>query len=114
MNDTAPALVSVSESAAKRISFLRDQENVPGAMLRVAVAGGGCSGFQYEFSFDDNIADDDTVVEGFGERVLIDASSLLFLAGSEVDYVDDLIGAFFTVNNPNATATCGCGTSFAV
>lgn len=114
MNDTAPALVRVSESAAKRIAFLRDQENVPGAMLRVAVAGGGCSGFQYEFSFDDNIADDDTVIEGHGERVLIDASSLLFLAGSEVDYVDDLIGAFFTVNNPNATATCGCGTSFAV
>ncbi|RME68891.1 MAG: iron-sulfur cluster insertion protein ErpA, partial [Alphaproteobacteria bacterium] len=78
------------------------------------VLGGGCSGFQYKFDFDDKVADDDTVVERDGVALLVDSMSLLYLAGCEVDYVEDLIGASFRVNNPNASSSCGCGASFAV
>jgi iron-sulfur cluster insertion protein len=83
-------------------------------MLRVSVSGGGCSGFQYGFTFDDARNGDDRVVEKDGVTVLIDEMSWEFLAGGEIDYVEELIGAYFTVRNPNASATCGCGTSFAV
>lgn len=110
--DTGP--ITISDSAVKRIVALRDQENMPDAMLRVSVSGGGCAGFQYGFDFEHKVADDDVVVEKGGISVIVDPSSLMFLFGSEVDYVEDLIGAFFTLNNPNATSTCGCGTSFAV
>ena len=110
----APSLLTVTESAAKRIAFLREQENQPNSRLRVSVTGGGCSGFQYGFGFDDTVNDDDTVIEAHGAAVVVDSSALLFLSGSQIDYVDDLIGAYFSVNNPNATATCGCGSSFAV
>ncbi len=108
------SLLTVTENAAKRIAFLREQENQPKAMLRVSVSGGGCSGFQYGFGFDEAVNDDDTVIEAHGAAVVVDSSALLFLSGSEIDFVDDLIGAYFSVNNPNATATCGCGSSFAV
>jgi iron-sulfur cluster assembly accessory protein len=83
-------------------------------MLRLAVTGGGCSGFQYNFALDDARAADDLAVEEGGVTVLIDSTSLEFLKGAEIDFVDDLIGASFKVNNPNATSSCGCGTSFSV
>jgi iron-sulfur cluster assembly accessory protein len=83
-------------------------------MLRIAVTGGGWSGFQYNFAIDDARADDDLVVERDGATVLIDPMSLDFLKGAEIDFVDDLIGQSFKINNPNATSSCGCGTSFSV
>ena len=83
-------------------------------MLRLAVTGGGCSGFQYDFALDDAKQPDDLVLERDGATVLIDPVSLDFLKGAEIDFVDDLIGAMFKVNNPNATSSCGCGTSFAI
>lgn len=105
--------VTVTEAAAKRIAFLMAQE-ADGAKLRVAVNGGGCSGFQYSFGFDAQVNDDDLVLERDGAVVLIDGASLAFLGGAEIDYVDDLMAAHFQINNPNATASCGCGTSFSV
>lgn len=106
--------ITISDSAVKRIAALREQENQPDAMLRVSVSGGGCAGFQYGFGFENTANDDDIVVEKDGISVVVDQSSLMMLFGSEVDYVEDLIGSFFTLNNPNATSTCGCGTSFSV
>jgi iron-sulfur cluster insertion protein len=105
--------VTVSPRAAKRIAAILTGEG-QGAMLRLAVTGGGCSGFQYNFALDDAQLDEDLVVEKDGARVLIDPVSLDFLAGAEIDFTDDLIGQAFKVNNPNATASCGCGTSFTV
>src|ERR1700753_348289 len=105
--------VTISERAARRIGeILKSEGN--GAMLRISVEGGGCSGFQYKFDVDRARADDDLVIEREQAVVLVDPSSVPFLAGSEVDFVDDLIGASFRVHNPNATASCGCGTSFSV
>ncbi len=108
------APISVSESAAKRIAFLMKQEGDPDVMLRVTVMGGGCSGFQYGFDFDKTRSDDDVVVERDGVTVITDSMSLLYLAGAEIDYVEDLIGAAFAIKNPNATAECSCGNSFTV
>jgi iron-sulfur cluster assembly accessory protein len=105
--------VTVSTRAAKRIAQILKAESEP-MMLRLAVTGGGCSGFQYNFALDGTRQDDDLVVEHDGATILIDPVSLDFLKGSEIDFVDDLIGASFKVNNPNATSSCGCGTSFAV
>jgi iron-sulfur cluster assembly accessory protein len=105
--------VSVSANAAKRIAQILKAES-DSAMLRVAVTGGGCSGFQYNFTIDDTRMDDDLVVARDGATVLIDPMSLDFLKGAEIDFVDDLIGAAFKINNPNATSSCGCGTSFSV
>jgi iron-sulfur cluster assembly accessory protein len=105
--------VTVSARAARRIAEILRAESET-AMLRVAVTGGGCSGFQYNFAIDDARLDDDLVVERDGVTVLIDPVSLDFLKGAEIDFVDDLIGQAFKVNNPNATASCGCGTSFSV
>ncbi|MBS0273090.1 MAG: iron-sulfur cluster insertion protein ErpA [Proteobacteria bacterium] len=110
--DTASP-VTVSASAAKRIAQILKAEAAP-AMLRVAVTGGGCSGFQYSFTIDDTKLDDDLVVARDGATVLVDPVSLDFLKGAEIDFVDDLIGAAFKINNPNATSSCGCGTSFSV
>jgi len=105
--------VTISERAARRISqILKDEGD--GAMLRISVEGGGCSGFQYKFDIDHAQADDDVVIARDSAVVLVDPASAPFLAGSEVDFVDDLIGASFRVHNPNATASCGCGTSFSV
>ncbi len=108
------APITVSESAAKRIAFLRDQGNKPDVMLRVTVLGGGCSGFQYNFGFDSECNEDDVQVERGDITVVTDNMSLLYLAGSEIDYVEDMIGAAFTIRNPNATAECSCGNSFTV
>jgi len=105
--------VTISERAARRIGEILTSEG-NGAMLRISVEGGGCSGFQYKFDVDRARADDDLVIERDSAVVLVDSASVPFLAGSEVDFVDDLIGASFRVNNPNATASCGCGTSFSI
>ena len=105
--------IIVSERAARRIGEILRQEPA-GAMLRVSVEGGGCSGFQYKFEFERARASDDAVVSRDGATVLIDPVSMQYLKGSEIDFVDDLIGAAFKINNPNATASCGCGTSFSI
>jgi iron-sulfur cluster assembly accessory protein len=104
---------TISDRAARRIGEILKGEG-SGAMLRISVEGGGCSGFQYKFDVDRAKADDDLVIERESAVVLVDSASVPFLAGSEVDFVDDLIGASFRVNNPNATASCGCGTSFSI
>jgi iron-sulfur cluster assembly accessory protein len=105
--------VTISERAAKKIGAILAKEG-DGAMLRISVEGGGCSGFQYKFDVDRAKADDDLVIARDAAIVLVDPASVPFLAGSEVDFVDDLIGASFRVHNPNATAACGCGTSFSI
>ena len=105
--------VTVTERAALRIGeILKGEPN--GTMLRVSVEGGGCSGFQYKFDTERTRADDDIVIEKSGATVLIDPVSLNHMAGSEIDFVDDLIGSSFKINNPQATASCGCGTSFSI
>jgi iron-sulfur cluster assembly accessory protein len=107
------ATVTVTEQAARRIGEILSRET-PGAKLRVSVEGGGCSGFQYKFDVEHAQADDDIVLTRDAAIVLIDPVSLGYLAGSQIDFVDDLIGASFKVNNPNVTASCGCGTSFSL
>jgi iron-sulfur cluster assembly accessory protein len=105
--------VTMTERAARRIGeILKGEPN--GAMLRVSVEGGGCSGFQYKFDFDQTKSADDLVLTHDGVVVLIDPISVQYMAGAEIDYVDDLIGSSFKINNPVATASCGCGTSFSV
>ncbi|HEY0441169.1 MAG TPA: iron-sulfur cluster insertion protein ErpA [Xanthobacteraceae bacterium] len=105
--------IRVSERAARRIGEILQGEPA-GTMLRVSVEGGGCSGFQYKFDMERERAGDDVVIERAGAVVLVDPVSSQYLAGSEIDFVDDLIGASFKVHNPNATASCGCGTSFSI
>jgi iron-sulfur cluster assembly accessory protein len=105
--------VTITERAARRIGQILKSEG-DGAMLRISVEGGGCSGFQYKFDVDRAKAEDDLVISREEAVVLVDSASAPFLAGSEVDFVDDLIGASFRVVNPNATASCGCGTSFSI
>lgn len=108
----APALV-VTERAARRINAILAGE-AQGSKLRLSVNGGGCSGFSYDFGFDRDIGDDDIVIEKDGATVLVDSVSLPFVAGSVLDFVDDLMGQSFRVQNPNAKAACGCGTSFSI
>ncbi|MBV2142877.1 iron-sulfur cluster insertion protein ErpA [Falsochrobactrum sp. TDYN1] len=105
--------ITVSESAAKRIAKIISSEPDKSA-LRVSVEGGGCSGFSYKYDLVDEQADDDLVIEKLGAKVLIDSISVPYLDGSEIDFVDDLMGQSFQIRNPNATASCGCGTSFAL
>ena len=105
--------ITVSERAAKRIGEILKGEPA-GTMLRVSVEGGGCSGFQYKFDIEHEQASDDIVITRDAATVLIDPISLGYLAGAQIDFVDDLIGASFKVNNPNVTASCGCGTSFSL
>jgi iron-sulfur cluster assembly accessory protein len=107
------ATVTMTERAARRIGEILKAEPA-GSMLRVSVEGGGCSGFQYKFGFEQAKAADDLVLAKAGATVLIDPTSVKYMEGAEIDYVDDLIGAAFKVNNPVATASCGCGTSFAI
>ena len=106
--------VLLTDRAARRIAEIVRDESAEGSMLRVAVTGGGCSGFQYDFSLATERADDDLIIEKNGATVLIDPVSLDFLKGAEIDFADEMIGAAFRVNNPNATSSCGCGTSFSV
>jgi iron-sulfur cluster assembly accessory protein len=105
--------VAVTERAASRIKEILAVEPGKNA-LRVSVNGGGCSGFQYGFELEDMRNDDDLVIERNGATVLIDSTSLVYLSGSEIDFVDDLIGQAFRITNPNATSSCGCGTSFSI
>jgi iron-sulfur cluster insertion protein len=107
-------LLDFSDSAARKLKALQDEESNPDLMLRVSVYGGGCSGFQYTFSLDEEIKPADKTVEKDGVTLIIDQASYQYLAGSEVDFSEGLEGAMFVVNNPNATSTCGCGASFSV
>jgi iron-sulfur cluster insertion protein len=104
---------SVSSNAAKRIAFLAAQEAKP-VLMRVAVLGGGCSGFQYNFSFEDQKNDDDLLIKCGEASVVVDSTSLELLKGSELDYVEEMVGSAFQVKNPNATSSCGCGNSFSI
>lgn len=112
MSEASP--VTMSENAAKRISFLAENEGNPELKLRISVNGGGCSGFQYGFDWAEKVDDGDVLVERNGAGLLVDSTSLLYLIGSEVDFIEDLIGSSFRINNPNVQAACGCGTSFSV
>jgi iron-sulfur cluster insertion protein len=103
-----------TDSAASKVRELVDEEGNPNLKLRVFVQGGGCSGFQYGFTFDEITNEDDTQMSKNGVTLLIDAMSLQYLVGAEIDYKDDLQGAQFVIKNPNATTTCGCGSSFSV
>jgi iron-sulfur cluster assembly accessory protein len=105
--------VTLTERAARRIGEILEAEPA-GTMLRILVEGGGCSGFQYKFNLDRDQANDDLVLARDGATVLIDPVSVQYMAGAEIDFVDDLIGASFKISNPVASASCGCGTSFSV
>lgn len=111
---SAEAGLTITENAAKRISEIIAQEGEDGNMLRVSVYAGGCSGFSYSFDLDGATNDDDRIYEGHGIKVVVDEMSLGLIDGSEVDFVDDLIGASFRLNNPQASSACGCGVSFSV
>jgi iron-sulfur cluster insertion protein len=108
-----PRQITLTASAAKRIKVLNAQAGTD-EMFRVTVNGGGCSGFQYEFKLDGQLNDDDLTFERDGSVLVTDETSLDLIAGSEVDFIDDLMGAYFQVRNPNAVSSCGCGTSFAI
>jgi len=111
---TSERRITISDSAARRITALKAQEAAEGAFLRIAVSGGGCSGFQYGLSFDEETSPDDVVFEHGGIRVVVDDVSLELLNGSEVDFVEDMMGASFQIKNPNAASSCGCGNSFSI
>jgi iron-sulfur cluster insertion protein len=106
--------VTVTENAIKKLKSLKAEEGNDALKLRVYITGGGCSGFSYGFTFDEVIKDNDTQIARDGELVLIDALSIQYLAGAEVDYSEGLQGSRFTVHNPSATSTCGCGSSFSI
>jgi iron-sulfur cluster insertion protein len=112
-HDDQAALVFTDAAALKVKELLEDEDN-DALKLRVFVSGGGCSGFQYGFTFDENIEDGDTLIEKQGVTLLIDPMSVLYLTGAEIDFSDGIEGAQFVIRNPNATTTCGCGNSFAV
>jgi len=104
--------LELTEAAAKRVNFLLDDEENPGLKLRVYITGGGCSGFQYGFTFDDKINDGDMQIQKNGATMIVDPMSLQYLVGGRVDFTEGLEGSRFLVDNPNASATCGCGSSF--
>ncbi len=113
MEDDQAALV-FTDAAAIKVKELLEDENNEALKLRVFVSGGGCSGFQYGFTFDENIEDGDTTIEKQGVTLLVDPMSVLYLSGAEIDFSDGVEGAQFVIRNPNASTTCGCGNSFAV
>lgn len=106
--------LSVSDDAARRLVTLSERENRPTLMLRITVSGGGCAGFQYVFTLDDSARPDESIFTTKGAQVVTDPTSLDLLKGAEVDFVEDLNGAYFRLNNPNALSSCGCGASFSV
>jgi len=106
--------LNFTDAAAHKVRELIEDEDNDDLMLRVFISGGGCSGFQYGFTFDENTTEGDTVVENEGVKLLIDPMSFQYLAGAEIDYTEGLEGAQFVIRNPNATTTCGCGSSFSV
>jgi len=111
---TAPLPFRVTPSAAAQVAEIAAREGRPGAGLRLAVEAGGCSGFQYKFGLEDQPAEDDLVIEAGAARVFVDPVSLELLAGAELDWAEELIGAHFAIRNPQASSACGCGSSFAV
>jgi iron-sulfur cluster insertion protein len=111
---TAPRSIELTDSAARQIAKILREDEYKGMMLRVSVSGGGCSGFQYGFTFDDTKGETDLVIEREGATVLIDEVSLDLLGGAKIDYVEDLIGSSFSIKNPQAKTSCGCGNSFSV
>ena len=106
--------LGITRGAVARVKQLLESKDNPDLMLRVYIQGGGCSGFQYGFQFDDVRQEDDVSIESQGIRILVDMLSLQYLEGAEIDYKDDLMGSRFLVNNPNASTTCGCGSSFSI
>jgi len=114
MSEVEERGILLTENAARRIAVLKAQENAENAFLRIAVSGGGCSGFQYGLSFDDQRNEDDFVFERDGVGIVVDEVSLGLLNGAEVDFVEDLMGASFQIRNPNAASSCGCGNSFSI
>ena len=112
--DTIPSPINFTDSAAQKVAQLIEEEGNPDLKLRVFVQGGGCSGFQYGFTFDEIVNEDDTTMEKNGVQLLIDSMSYQYLVGAEIDYKDDLEGAQFVIKNPNAQSTCGCGSSFSM
>ncbi|MEJ2059143.1 MAG: iron-sulfur cluster insertion protein ErpA [Gammaproteobacteria bacterium] len=112
--EAMPSPLIFTDSAASKVKSLIEEENNDNLKLRVFVTGGGCSGFQYGFTFDENVNDGDTMVENGGVTLLIDPMSYQYLVGAEIDYTEGLEGAQFVIRNPNATTTCGCGSSFSV
>jgi iron-sulfur cluster insertion protein len=112
--DAMPAPIIFTDSAAQKVAQLIEEEGNPDLKLRVFVQGGGCSGFQYGFTFDEIVNEDDTTMVKNGVQLLIDSMSYQYLVGAEIDYKDDLEGAQFVIKNPTATSTCGCGSSFSV
>ncbi|KAG4080768.1 hypothetical protein HA402_009939 [Bradysia odoriphaga] len=109
-----PAALVFTDSAAEKVKDLMIEEGNPELKLRVFVQGGGCSGFQYGFTFDEVVNEDDTVLDKNGVQLLVDPMSFQYLVGAEIDYKEDLEGAQFVIRNPNASTTCGCGSSFSV
>ena len=109
-----PSIMSFTDDAANRVQSLISEEGNDNLKLRVFVTGGGCSGFQYGFAFEEGVNEDDTVIENKGARLLVDPLSYQYLVGSKIDYVEGLEGSRFVVENPKATATCGCGSSFSI
>ena len=107
-------MIEITESAITKISDILAEENNPKVKLRTFVQGGGCSGFSYGFTLDEEQNEDDFVIEKSGVNILVDSMSMQYLQGATIDFKDDLMGSSFTINNPNATTTCGCGSSFAV
>ncbi len=114
MSEIAEMQMQFSDNAAKKVSELILDEGNENLKLRVYITGGGCSGFQYGFTFDEEVSEDDTQIEKNGVTVLIDSMSIQYLKGSEIDYKEDVAGAQFVIRNPNASTTCGCGSSFSV
>ena len=106
--------VEITESAISKVSELLAEENNPKLKLRTFVQGGGCSGFQYGFTFDEETNEDDFVIERPGMTILIDAMSMQYMVGATIDYKEELMGSSFTIKNPNAESTCGCGSSFSI
>ena len=107
-------IITMTDAFVKRLKVLQAQKKQPDLMLRIQVDGGGCQGFEYHFKEETQISDSDSIFEKDDVKIVTDDISLPFLDGAEIDYVDDLIGAHFKINNPNATSSCGCGTSFSV
>ena len=113
-SSAAPTPIVFTDAAAQKVSALIEEEANPNLKLRVFISGGGCSGFQYGFTFDENTEEGDSQVENQGVTLLVDPMSVQYLMGAEIDYTEDLSGAQFVIRNPNAATTCGCGSSFTV
>ena len=114
LEEAIPSPLLFTDSAALKVKELIEEEKNDALMLRIYIQGGGCSGFQYGFTFDETQQEDDTVVENQGVKLLIDSTSYQYLLGAEIDYTEGLEGAQFVIRNPNAVTTCGCGSSFSV